>query len=66
MATVFWNSQDVIYINYLEKSKTVTGLYCVELQKKLPHLTKKKVLFHHDNAPAHTSAVAPAKLVELH
>jgi len=26
---------------------------------------KKKVLFHHDNAPAHTSALAKAKLVEL-
>jgi len=28
-------------------------------------LAKKKVLFHHDNAPAHTSALAKAKLVEL-
>ena len=26
------------------------------------HLANKKVLFHHDNAPAHTSAVATAKL----
>jgi len=26
---------------------------------------KKKVLFHHDNAPAHTSALAKAKWVEL-
>lgn len=26
---------------------------------------KKKVLFHHDNVPAHTCAVATAKLVEL-
>ena len=24
------------------------------------------MLFHHDNVPAHTSAVATAKLVELH
>lgn len=74
MATVFWDSQGVIYIDYLEKGKTVTGLYYAELlgrfdaelQKKRPHLAKKKVLFHHDNAPAHTSAVATAKLVELH
>jgi len=28
-------------------------------------LARKKVLFHHDNAPAHTSAHAKAKLVEL-
>jgi len=26
MATVFWYSQGVIYIDYLEKGKTVTGL----------------------------------------
>ena len=33
--------------------------------KKRPHLAKKKVHFHHDNAPAHSSAIATAKLVEL-
>jgi len=73
MATVFWDSQGVIYIDYLEKGKTVTGLYyakllgrfSAELQKIRPHLAKKKVLFHHDNAPAHTSALANAKLFEL-
>ena len=51
----------------------ITGLYYaellgrfdVELQKKLLHLSKKKMLLHHDKAPAHTSAVATAKLVEL-
>jgi Transposase. len=31
MAIVFWNSQGVIYIDYLEKGKTVTGLYYSEL-----------------------------------
>lgn len=73
MATVFWDSQGVIFIDYLEKGKTITGLYYAdllgrfdaELKKKRPHLAKKKVLFHHDNAPVHTSAVAMAKLVEL-
>ena len=70
MATVFWDSQCVIYIDYLEKGKTITGLYYAELlgrfdaelQKKRAHLTKKKVFFHHNNAPAHTSAVPTAKL----
>ena len=69
MATVFWDSQGVIYID----GKTITGHYYAELlgrfdaelQKKRPHLAKKKVLFEHDNAPAHTSGVATAKLVEL-
>jgi len=73
MATVFWDSQGVINIDYLEKGKTVTVLYYAELlgrfdaelQKKRTHLAKKKRLFHHDNAPAHTSGLAKAKLVEL-
>jgi len=63
----------VIYIDYLEKDKTVTELYyaellgrfAAELQKIRPHLAKKKVLFHYDNAPAHTSALSKSKLVEL-
>ena len=33
--------------------------------KKRPHLAKKEVLFHHDNAPAHSFAIATAKLVEI-
>jgi len=48
MATVFWDSQGLIYIDYLEKGKTVTGLYYAELlgrfaaewQKIWPHLAK--------------------------
>ena len=58
MATVFWDSQGAIYVDYLEKGKMVTGFYYAELlgrfdaklQKKQPHLAKKKVLFHHVNA----------------
>ena len=56
----------VIYIDYLEKGKMVTGLYYakllgrfdVKLQKKQPHLSKSKVLFHHDNTPDHTAIIA--------
>ena len=44
---------------------SLLGRIDVELQKKRPYLAKKKVLFHHDNAQAHNSAVATAKLVEL-
>jgi len=73
MATVFWDSQGIIYIDYQKKGKTITGLYYAELlsrfdaelKKKRPHLVKKKVLFHHDNAPAHSSGVATVKLIEL-
>jgi len=73
MATVFWDSQEIILIDYLEKGTTITGAYYssllnrlkTELQEKRPRLAHKKVLFHHDNAPAHTSAIVVAKLMEI-
>jgi len=73
MATVFWDSRGIIFTDYLEKGRTITGQYYAdllgrfdaELMRKRPHLAQKKVLFHHDNAPAHSSAIATAKLVEL-
>ena len=36
-----------------------------EVQKKLPHLAKKKVFFHQDNAQVHTSVIAMVKINEL-
>lgn len=36
-----------------------------EIKAKRPHLVKKKILFHHDTAPAHYSVIATAKLVKL-
>lgn len=73
MASVFWDSHGIIFIDYLEKGKTITGAYYASLLDKLkeeisknrPHLQKKKVLFHQDNAPSHTSTVAMAKIHEL-
>jgi len=73
MATVFWDARGIIYIDYLEKGKTITGQYYAELLQRLkhevqikrPHLAKKKILFHHDNAPAHSSIIAMSKIHEL-
>jgi hypothetical protein len=72
MATVFWDSQRIILINYLEKSKTITGASYsslldrlkTELQEKYPRLAHKKIHFHH-NAPAHSSGAVVAKLMQL-
>jgi len=74
MATVFWDARGVIHVDYLEKGRTINGEYYSnllgqfdsELKKKRPHMAKKKVLFHQDNAPAHKSVVAMMKLCELH
>lgn len=73
MATVFWDARGVIHIDYLEKGKTINGEYYANLLdqfnqillEKRPHLAKKKILFHQDNARVHTCAIAMAKLHEL-
>ncbi|XP_015432649.1 PREDICTED: histone-lysine N-methyltransferase SETMAR-like [Dufourea novaeangliae] len=73
MASVFWDAKGILLIDYLQKGKTVTGQYYGMLLDKLkaairenrPGMAKKKVLFHHDNAPAHSSAIAQEKLSKL-
>lgn len=73
MATVFWDCSGIIHIDYLEKGRTITGQYYATVLDKVndairenrPGLKKKKILFLHDNAPAHKSAVATEKLREL-
>ena len=35
-----------------------------EIKEKRPHLAKKKMLFHQDNALVHTSIIAMAKINE--
>ena len=73
MATVFWDANGIFYTDYLEKGQTITGAYYVsllhqlreEIKKKRPHLKRKKILFHQDNAQVHTCTVSMAKIMEL-
>jgi len=73
MASVFWDACGIILIDYLQKGRTINGEYYAnllqrlgdEIKEKRPHLAKKKVLFHQDNAPVHTSIIAMAKINEL-
>ena len=73
MATVFWDARGIIFIDYLEKGKTITGEYYaslldqlkVKIQEKRPHLNRKKILFHQDNARVHTCLRSMAKIDEL-
>jgi len=73
LASVFWDAYRIIFIDYLEKGKTINSDYYIallerlkdEIAKKRPHLKKKNVLFHQDNAPCHKSMKTMAKLHEL-
>jgi histone-lysine N-methyltransferase SETMAR len=66
VASVFWDAEGILYVDYLEKGKTITGEYysnlLTRLDKKIhqkrPGLQKKKVIFYQDNAPAHRSVLA--------
>lgn len=74
MASVFWDAHGILFIDYLEKGKTINSdYYCAlldrlkeEIAKKRPHMKKKKLLFHQDNAPCHKSMKTMVKLNELH
>lgn len=73
MASVFWDANGIIFIDYLEKGKTINSDYYMvlldrlkaEIAKKRPHMKKKKVIFHQDNAPCHKSIKTMTKFNEL-
>ena len=73
MANVFSYAHGVIFIDFLEKGRRITGTYYAasldllvdEIRKKRPHLKKKKNLFHYDNVPSHTLNIAQAKKHEF-
>ncbi|KAM8707598.1 hypothetical protein ACLKA7_014689 [Drosophila subpalustris] len=73
VASIFWDAHGIIFIDYLQKGQTINSDYYMallerlkdEIAKKRPHMAKKKVLFHQDNAPCHKSMKTMAKLNEL-
>ncbi|XP_045451016.1 histone-lysine N-methyltransferase SETMAR-like [Melitaea cinxia] len=73
MASVFWDAQGIIMVEYLEKGATITSSYYADqIRDQLREAIKEKrrgklrtgVLFHQDNAPAHKAAVAMAAIQE--
>ena len=72
MASFCWDAFGLFSIDYLQKGKTINVEYYANLlqhlsdkiKKKLP-LLAKKVLFHLDNVPVHTSVIAMAKINEI-
>ncbi|CAK9809282.1 hypothetical protein ANTQUA_LOCUS5971 [Anthophora quadrimaculata] len=61
MATVFWDSRGVIFIDYLQKGKTITRAYYAslldrleaEIAEKRPHLQKKNLVPSRQCAVSH-------------
>ena len=61
IASVFWDAHGILFIDYLEKGKTINSDYYMvlldrlsaEIKKNRPHMQKKKVLFHQDNTTCH-------------
>ena len=66
MATIFWNSEGFVLVDFLGRQKIVTGAYYVEVMRKLraelaekrPGKLNREILFHCDNALVHSSRVA--------
>ena len=73
VATVFWDSEGVVLVDFLEGKKTVTGAYYVEVLRKLraklaenrPGKLHHGIIFHHDNAPVHSSRIVKDVLREF-
>lgn len=53
--TIFWDSQGVMYIDFLEKGKMIKGLYYGDLMGRFD-VEWKSFHFHHNNATIHNSA----------
>lgn len=72
MATVFWDCEGIVHLEFMPKGSTITGAsYAKTLRnlkeavlQKRPKIRKKKIRLLHDNAPAHTSHLARAALHE--
>jgi histone-lysine N-methyltransferase SETMAR len=73
LASVFWDKDGIILLDFLEQGRTITGAYYSELLTKLHKkiLEKRRgklakgVLFLQDNAPVHKSFIALQKLYEI-
>ena len=75
MTSVFWDAEGILFIDYLEKGRTITGEYYSnhltrldeeKFVRKDPVCKKKKKVLHQDNASTHISVLAMGKLRDLH
>jgi histone-lysine N-methyltransferase SETMAR len=70
IALVFWDTEGILFIDYLEKGKTITGEYYSNLLTRLDEklcekrlgLQKKKIIFYQNIAPAHKKCFDNGKI----
>jgi len=73
LASIFWDQDGVLHIDYLPKGQTINAEYYSYLLVQLKDILKEKrrrkvtkgVLFLHDNAPAHRALATQKKLAYL-
>ena len=73
LASIFWDQDCILPIDYLPKGQTINAEYCSSLLVQLKSILKEKrhgkvtkgVLFLHDNAPAHRALATQKKLAYL-
>ena len=71
LASIFWDPDGILLIDYLSKDQTINAEYCSSLLVQLKEILKEKrrgkitkhVLFLHDNAPAHRAFATQKELV---
>ena len=64
MASIFWDAEGMLLVDYLDKGHTITRAYYANILRQLWEKIKqiqcgqltRGVLFHQDNALAHTSS----------
>ena len=75
LASVFWDAQCILFIDYLEKGRTISRKCYVALlvrlkggrtHDKTATNEGEKAHFHQDNSPCHKPIATMAKLYELH
>jgi transposase len=74
LASVFWDRDGILLVDYLEKDATITAKYCVALLNKLKQqlVSKrrgklpKEILFLQDNTSPHKAAITRQKLADIH
>ena len=70
MASLFWDADGILLIDYLQKGQTINGTCYASLLMQLREKIKikrrgkltKGVLFHQDNAPVHKFVIAMAAI----